>query len=97
MGIAALNLEVRAIAYDDTGKPLNMTGQRGSVNLTPKAFEEALKIGLHLHEDLDVPANANIHFRTGVYDMNSGNAGTLGIRVHTENAAETNCYATRRT
>ena len=80
------NLEVRAVAYDDSGKPLNMTGQRGSLNLTPKAFEEALKVGVHLHEELDVPANANVHFRTGVYDMNSGNAGTLGIRMHTEAA-----------
>ena len=43
-GNRRVNLEVRAIAYDDTGKPLNMTGQRGSLNLTPKAFEEALKL-----------------------------------------------------
>ncbi len=85
-GNRRVNLEVRAIAYDDSGKPLDMTGQRGFVNLTPKAFEEALKFGVHLHEELDVPANANVHFRTGVYDMKSGNAGTLGIRVHTETA-----------
>jgi VWFA-related protein len=77
------NLEVRAIAYDDSGKPLNSTGQRGSLSLTPKAFEEALKFGIQLHEELDVPANANVHFRTGVYDINSGNAGTLGITVRT--------------
>ena len=38
-----------------------MTGEQGSVNPDPKAFEEALKFGIHLHEELDVPANPHIH------------------------------------
>ena len=82
-------LEVRVIAYDNAGKPLAMAGEEGAVNLAPKAFEEAQKAGIHLHEEIDVPANSSIHLRTGVYDLSSGRAGTLGLRIRTENAAET--------
>lgn len=79
-------LEVRAIAYDDFDKPLSMTGEQGYVILTPKALEDALKFGIHLHEELDVPANLHIRLRTGVFDLNSGRAGTLGLRLLTETA-----------
>lgn len=77
----------RAVAYDDCGKPLNMTGQRGFVNLTPKALEDALKVGIHIHEELDLPSKADVHLRTGVYDLNSGKAGTFGLRVPAEAAS----------
>ncbi|HZD30619.1 MAG TPA: VWA domain-containing protein, partial [Candidatus Angelobacter sp.] len=77
-------LEVRAIAYDDAGKPLNMTGERGSLKLTAEAFQEAQKSGIHFHEELDLPSNTNVHLRTGIYDLNSGNAGTLGVKVRTQ-------------
>ena len=36
-------LEVRAVAYDDTGKPLNMTGQRGLLNYRPKISRRCKK------------------------------------------------------
>ena len=77
-------LEVRVVAYDDAGKPLNMTGQQGILNFTPEAFKEVQKTGIQLHEELDLPSNIEVHLRTGVYDLNSGNAGTLGVRVSTQ-------------
>ena len=58
-----------------------MTGQRGFLNLTPVAFQEARETGVHFQEELDLPANTDVHLRTGVYDLNSGNSGTLGVRV----------------
>jgi VWFA-related protein len=79
-------LEVKAVAYDDAGKPLNMTGQRGLLNITPEGFQEARESGVHFQEELDLPSNTDVHLRTGVYDLNSGNAGTLGVRVHTQAA-----------
>ena len=80
------HLEVRVIAYDDSGKPLNMTGHNGYLNLTPMAYQEALRTGVQLHEELDLPAKTSVHIRTGVYDLNSDNAGTLGVRLRTEAA-----------
>lgn len=78
------NLEVRVVAYDRTGKPLAITGERGPVILTPTALEEAKKIGIHLRQELEVPSNADIRLRSGVFDLNSGRAGTLGLRLRTE-------------
>jgi hypothetical protein len=66
-----------------------MTGERGPVILTPVALEEAKKAGIHLHQELDVPSGVDIHLLTGIYDLSSGRAGTLGLRIRTENAAET--------
>ena len=83
------NLDVRVVAYDRAGKPLAMTGERGPVILTPNALEDARTAGIHLRQEMDLPSNADIHLRTGVYDLNSGRAGTLGLRLRIENAAET--------
>jgi VWFA-related protein len=85
-GSRRAQLEVKAVAYDDAGKPLNMAGQRGLLNITPGGFQEAQESGVHFEEELDLPSNTDIHLRTGVYDLNSGNAGTLGVRVHTQAA-----------
>jgi len=83
-GVRRAQLEVRVVAYDDAGKPLNMTGERGSLKLTPEALQEAQKSGIHFHEELDLPSNADVHLRTGIYDLNSGNAGTLGVKVRAQ-------------
>ncbi len=83
-GSRRAQLEVKAVAYDDAGKPLNAAGQRGLLNIPPEGFQEAQESGVHLQEELDLPANTDIHLRTGVYDLNSGNAGTLGVRVRAQ-------------
>ena len=77
-GSRRAQLEVKAVAYDDAGKPLNMAGQRGLLNITPEGFQEAQESGVHFEEELDLPSNTDIHLRTGVYDLNSGNAGNSG-------------------
>ncbi len=83
-GSRRAQLEVKAVAYDDAGKPLNTTGQRGLLSITPEGFQEAREFGVHFQEELDLPSSTDVHLRTGVYDLNSGNAGTLGVRVHTQ-------------
>jgi VWFA-related protein len=83
-GSRRAQLEVKAVAYDDAGKPLNTAGQRGLLNITPEGFQEAQESGVHFEEEIDLPSNTDIHLRTGVYDLNSGNAGTLGVRVRTQ-------------
>ena len=61
-----------------------MTGQRGLLNITSEGFHEARESGVHFQEELDLPSNTDVHLRTGVFDLNSGNAGTLGVRVRTQ-------------
>ena len=49
-GSRRAQLEVKAVAYDDAGKPLNVAGQRGLLNITPGGFQEAQKSGVHFEE-----------------------------------------------
>lgn len=83
-GSGHAELEVKVVAYDDEGKQLSMTGQRGLLNIPPEGLPEARQSGVHFEEELDLPSNTDVHLRTGVYDLNSGNAGTLGVRVRTQ-------------
>lgn len=83
-GSGHAQLEVKVVAYDDEGKQLSMTGQRGLLNIPPEGLPEARESGIHLEEGLDLPCNTDVHLRTGVYDLDSGNAGTLGVRVRTK-------------
>jgi VWFA-related protein len=82
-GKRRVQLVVRAIAYDGSGKPLNMTGANGALVLTPEEVAQAESSGIHIPLKLELPANVNVHLRSGVYDAGTGNAGTLGIRLWT--------------
>jgi hypothetical protein len=48
--------------------------------LDPKAYQEVMQVGLQMRRELDVPEGAAL-LRTGIYDLNSGKAGTLGTWV----------------
>ena len=75
-------IEVRLVAYDSSGKVLNMLGRKREIALDPKTYAELQKVGLQLRAQIDVPNRDDVHLRAGIYDLNSGNAGTLGIRMH---------------
>ena len=66
------------VAYDRDGRPLNLKAEKADIHLTPKGYEDARRVGLQLHLEIYVP-QAGSFLRTGVYDLNSGKAGTLGI------------------
>jgi len=71
-------IDVQMIAYDADGKALNWTGSSMGMHLTPSLFEAIERSGIPAHLEIDVPANA-ASFATGVYDWNSGKAGTLEV------------------
>lgn len=72
------NVEVALAAYDQEGKPLNLLVSKGELSLQPNEYAGMLKGGLPIHKEIDVP-RGRVFLRTGVYDLNSGNAGTLGV------------------
>jgi hypothetical protein len=74
------NVEVRLIAYDRDGKPLNMVSKKSGIVVIQQVYEELRRVGLQVHQEIDVPAG-EVYLRTGVYDLNSGKAGTLGIAL----------------
>src|SRR5208337_2244791 len=77
-GTSNANLEVMLVAYDHNGQPLNLVKKKGEIPLPPEAYAAARQVGLQLHFEIDVP-KGDFFLRTGIYDLNSGEAGTLGI------------------
>jgi len=77
-GMRHAKLEVMLIAYDPAGRPLNLMTEEGDIQLTPKVYDDARRVGLQVHREIDIPPGGS-SLRTGVYDLNSGKAGTLGI------------------
>ncbi len=75
------SFEAKVVAYDSTGKPLNMAAQKLQLTLSPGDYVTAQKSGLQIHTELDVPSQTDVHLQTGIYDLNSGKAGTLGISM----------------
>jgi VWFA-related protein len=72
------NIEIVLLAYDREGKPLNFVVTKGDVNLDAKLYESVQKVGLQIHKEIDVPQQY-VYLRTGIYDLKSNTAGTLGV------------------
>jgi VWFA-related protein len=71
-------IEVMLVAYDSQGKPLNLVANKSNIQILPKDYPSVLKGGLQIHKEIDVPAG-DTFLRTGIYDLKSGEAGTLGV------------------
>jgi VWFA-related protein len=81
------SIEVRLIAFDNAGKPVNLVGKKIPILLQPKTYESVLQSGgFQFHEDIDLPSG-EFYLRTGIYDQTSTHAGTLGfpLKVVTPN------------
>jgi len=72
------NIEIVLLAYDREGKPLNFVVTKGDVNLDAQLYASVQKVGLQVHKEIDVP-NQYVYLRTGIYDLKSNTAGTLGV------------------
>ena len=72
------NIEIVLLAYDREGKPLNFVVTKGDVNLDAKLYASVQQVGLQIHKEIDVPKQY-VYLRTGIYDLKSNTAGTLGV------------------
>jgi VWFA-related protein len=77
-GVRHGRIEIMLIAYDRDGKIINILKRKSRLALEPAVYEELQKKGLPFHLEIDVPPG-DIYLRTGIYDLGSGNAGTLGF------------------
>jgi hypothetical protein len=75
-------IEVMLVAYDHGGKILNIVKRKSALTMDPKTYEGVQKAGLQAYEEIDVP-QGEVYLRTGVFDLTSGNCGTLGIPLRT--------------
>lgn len=81
-GVKHGRLEVMLVAYDRSGKIINISKRTSRLALPPNDLPTLQAKGLPLHLEIDVPPG-DIYLRTGIYDLNSGNAGTLGFPLGT--------------
>ncbi|MHB8501664.1 MAG: VWA domain-containing protein [Candidatus Acidiferrales bacterium] len=80
-------IEVMLIAFSPDGNILNIVRKRSNLTMDPKVFEATRQVGMQIHEEIDVPP-AEIYLRAGIYDLNSGNCGTVGAALNGSSAKQ---------
>ena len=81
-GVRHGKIELKLVAYDDSGKAINIVGGSFGLNFKPDRFEKMRQAGFGLREQIAVPGNVEVHFYSGICDLNSGRIGTLAVQVH---------------
>jgi VWFA-related protein len=82
-------IEVALVAYDAEGAPVNWVIRKPPLDLPPEIYKQMMSSGVRVHLDIDIPPGDHL-LRTGIYDLRSGNAGTLGIPPLMLNAGKKN-------
>jgi hypothetical protein len=77
-GVRQGHLEEMVAVYDKDGRILNLAKQESKLSVGPEDYSKLRTIGLQLHQEIDVPLGEVI-LRAGIYDFDSGNAGSIGI------------------
>ena len=79
-------IEVALVAYDQTGKPVNWTGQTLGLILNPASYAQVQRVGIPIHLQIDL-TEGDVSLTTGVYDLGAHKAGTLEIPISNQSAA----------
>jgi len=74
-------IQVNLLAYDRDGKTVNWQGGTLLMTLKPKTYNAIRNSGIPEHAEIDLP-NTDLYLETGIYDWNTGKAGTLEIPIH---------------
>ena len=80
-------IEIMLIAFSPDGNILNIVRKRSNLTMDPKVYEATQQVGMQIHEEIDVPP-AEIYLRAGIYDLNSGNCGTVGAALSGSSAKQ---------
>jgi VWFA-related protein len=80
------NIQVGLLAYDRNGKAVNWAEATMGMNLSPDLYDAIKKSGIRAHAEIDLP-NTDVYLETGIYDWDSGNAGTLEVPLRVANDA----------
>jgi VWFA-related protein len=72
-------IDVQLLAYDRDGNAVNWAGGTQMMKLTPDLFAAIQKSGLPAHAEIDLPADKDIFLAAGVYDWQTGKAGTMEV------------------
>jgi VWFA-related protein len=75
-----LHIELRA--YDRAGHAVNWVGGTNILDLSPDLYAAAMQSGIRAHIDIDLPLSSEVLLETGVYDAETGRAGSLEVPLH---------------
>ena len=81
------HIEVMLIAFDREGNILNIVKKRSKLAMDAKVYRATQQVGMQIREEIDVPPG-EAYLRTGIYDLNSGNCGTVGAPLNLEAPAQ---------
>lgn len=81
-GVRHGQIEVMLIAFDQDGKILNILKRRNKLTMDSNTYAATKSVGLQIREEIDVPPG-EVYMRAGIFDLNSGNCGTVGISLGT--------------
>jgi VWFA-related protein len=80
-------LQVELLAYDHDGNALNWVGGTQAMDLKSDVYAAIQRSGVPAHFEIDVPAHSEVYLATGVYDWQTGKAGTLQIPLPSSNSS----------
>lgn len=80
-GVRHGHIEVMLIAFDHDGNILNIVKKSSKLVMEPKVYAATQAVGMQIREEIDVPPG-EVYLRTGIYDLNSGNCGTVGAPLN---------------
>ena len=72
-------IQVELLAYDRDGKARNWTGATEAMSLKPDIFAAIQRSGVPAHMEIDLPTDADVYLATGVFDWETGKAGTMEV------------------
>jgi VWFA-related protein len=75
-----VNLEAALVLYNQQNQPINWIIRQVNLNLDPPRYKAAQTTGVNLFLEIDAPTNATT-LRTGVYDLNANQTGTLELHL----------------
>ena len=81
------HIEVMLIAFDHDGKILNILKRSSKLVMDTQVYAATQPVGLQIHEEMDIPPG-DVYLRTGIYDLNSGSCGTIGVPLAALTPAE---------
>ena len=90
-------VQIEVLAFDRDGKAVNWTGGIQAMNIKPDIFAAVEKSGVPAHIDFDLPTGEDIYLETGVYDWETGKAGTLEVPLRFDRVAKVAAQSPQQT
>ena len=88
-GVRRGSVQLMLVAYQKNGYPLNLVESKNEFTLKPEVYASARNVNIHARQELDVPAG-DLDLRVGLYDLASGNVGTIDLPIAGTAAAPKN-------